>query len=240
MLAISILTTSCNHSNIAKVKPESTSVSGDLSEYLQVVDNNYEIVDDWGGKLSIRIRALRPYQEDKNVKLLASILNDEGMPVSGSGQFEIDLQSREKLNALLKRGTGEEIIQLNAMLGGYKADQHAGKAKEFSVTSVTEDKVVASAETSNTDESASSGDFDALLDEYEKYTDNYIKMIESMNSDDMGSAIHSYADALENAQSLEEKLKNAQDNLSPKQASRMLKIQAKMVKAMQRMGATRQ
>lgn len=43
-----------------KSKTCKNEITGDLSEYLQVVEHVYEIIDDFGSKLSKRIKTLNP------------------------------------------------------------------------------------------------------------------------------------------------------------------------------------
>lgn len=245
--AVMVLT-SCgggSKNDVAKVKPESTSVSGDLSDYLQVVDSEYEVVDDWGGNLSIKVKATKPYEDgnikEKEVKLSASLLGDNGMPVSGTGEFEIEYNSKDKLNSLLAKGSGEEVIQLKAMLGDYKAEEHAEKAKKFSLSSTVKEKEVSSSSSSSsshnssddygtTNSSGSNEDWDAVLDDYEEYVDKYIKFYKKAMKGDM-DAMSEYPALMEKATSLSEKLESAKGDMTAKQVGRMAKIQTKMLQA---------
>jgi len=191
-----------------KLKPEKTEISGDLSDYLQIVDNEYEIIDDWGGKLSIKIKAVKKMSEidfkNKDINLSISLLGENGMPVSGTDELELDYSSDDKLINLLKKGSGEEVIMFKSLLGGYKAEEHADKVKKFSVSSTIIEKEVEvennsssnSKSSSNSDNSttdndnsatstdntnsASNENWDEALASYEKYTDDYIALIKKM------------------------------------------------------------
>ena len=109
---ILMLISSCNYSNsrefkgITKVKPEKTTISGDLSEYIQVVENEYEVVEDWGGRLAIKVKALKlmPLNkiEENNFELSVSLQGINGMPISGIDEFKINHASEDKLKSLLK------------------------------------------------------------------------------------------------------------------------------------------
>jgi hypothetical protein len=249
LLMVLAILSSCKSGskNIAHLKPETTTISGDLSEYLQLVDGDYEITDDWGGRLSIKVKALKPLDEtlikDKDISLIASLLNESGSPVSGSGEFKLDFSSHEKFMSLLKRGSGEEVILLSSGLGNYHAEEHADKSKKFILSSTITDAPVASTTADNTTSSdlseEGSSDYDEMLDSYEKYTDDYIKMLNSMSKDDMGAAMNDYANLLESSQEFEQKLKAAESKLSSKQSTRMLRIQSKMITAMQKIDATK-
>jgi len=78
----------------------------------------------------------------------------------------------------------------------------------------------------------SSSDWDSVLDEYEDYVNQYIKLYKKAMEGDM-SAMSEYAGMLEKAQSLFSKLENAQGEMTAAQISRMNSIQMKMVNAMQ-------
>ena len=81
-----VLMSSCGggKSDVAKVKPEKIQITGDLSEYLQIIDGEYEVTDNFGAHLSIKVKALKALKEDemkdKNFELSASLLNENGMP----------------------------------------------------------------------------------------------------------------------------------------------------------------
>lgn len=122
----------------AIVKPDKLEISGDLSDYLQVVDGEYEIVDDFGGKVSIKVKAIKELpleKQDKGIKITASILDKNSMPVSGTGEFIMKESSSEKIRLLLKNGIGEEIIELAAGSGSqYDDSKHASKSKMIFVS----------------------------------------------------------------------------------------------------------
>lgn len=78
--------------------------------------------------------------------------------------------------------------------------------------------------------SKSDNDWDAVLDDYEKFVDQYIKLFKKAQNGD-ASAIIEYATCLEKAQSLQEKLENAKSDLTSKQVSRLTKIINKLSNA---------
>ena len=138
----SLLLSSCgsgggNNQKIAKIRPEKIEINGDLSEYLQVVDNEYEIIDDFVGKLSIRVKAIQAMpleNQDSEIEITASILGENSMPISGTGEFVMNKSSMEKVSALLKKGVGEEIIELASDISQYDGSKHASKSKKFVVS----------------------------------------------------------------------------------------------------------
>lgn len=160
---------------IATVKPEKVEISGDLSNYLQVVDNEYEVIDDWGGHLSIKVKAIKAISSKELKKhdfnLSASLLGANSMPVTGTGEFEIEYSSNDKLLSLLKNGSGEDVIQLRSHLGDYNAEKHADKVKKFSVSSTMKEKEKEEATPSRTASSIDDEDFDKAMKAIDKATE---------------------------------------------------------------------
>lgn len=243
-----MLTTSCGggskKSEIAKVKPEKIEISGDLADYLQIVDNEYEITDDWGGNLSIKVKAIKALTEDemkdKDFDISASLLGDNGMPVSGTGEFEMEYTSKDKLMSLLKKGSGEEVIQLKAGLGDYKAEEHAEKSKKFSVSSTIKEKeepTVSSTESSDnssasSDEStsaSSSSDCDQFITDYEEFVSSYIAILKKYkaNPTDM-SILTEYSEMASKAATMQTDASNCTD---AKYAAKLMKLNTKIANA---------
>lgn len=89
-------------------------------------------------------------------------------------------------------------------------------------------------ESSSVDISDGTEDYDALLDKYEEFCDDYIKLISKAAEGDM-SALSDYQRMLKKAQELEKKLGNANSDLSPEQLQRFTEIQSKFIEAAQSM-----
>lgn len=247
LLASSVIISSCGGVSTSekefntKIKPESTAISGDLSGYLEVVDNAYEVTHQIEYNLSIRIKAIKPIGKDlknKNVSLNLSILAENGTPISGIDKFTDDY-AQDQILSLLTKGGGEEIIKFTALPSGF-TEIDATTLKKFVVSSIIKDKEKESPSTSisanstSGTENASSGNYDEMLDAYEKNTDDYIKLINSMNNDNVGGAMNDYLSTLQSAQELEQKLAGAKGTMSSTQVSRMLKIQMKLANAMEK------
>lgn len=237
----SIIFTGCIPENkskdVAVVKPEKIQVQGDLSEYLQVVDNDYEITENFGGDLSIRIKAIKALPKSelagKRASLTASLIAENGAPVSGSGIFFSE--GNDKLITLLRNGSGEEIINMKALLGQYNAKDHAAKAKKFIVSSELQknenevEQSSKSSENSSTanDYSSNSGseNWEKLLNDYEEYVDEYIKASKKAMEGDQ-TALTEYMDLVKKSTDLQVTIQKAQaDNkLSPEQISKLHKL----------------
>ena len=76
-----------------------------------------------------------------------------------------------------------------------------------------------------------SSDWNKVLDEFEKYVDQYIKTLKKAKSGDV-SAMTEYVELAEKAQKLSEKIENAEDEMTAAQTQRYLKILKKMTAAM--------
>lgn len=258
-LVITSLMFSCgggkgNAKKIAKVKPEKIEITGDLSEYLQVVDNVYEIVDDFGGKLSIKIKAIKPYSQselvNKEIEISASILGDNNMPVSGAGEFKMFKSSKDKILSLLKKGSGEEVIELGADITEYDDAKHADKSKFFTVSSIVKENPLTSTsnnsenlstsenKTSSADvetatkdnDNTSSADCDKFIKDYESFINSYIKLIKKYKANPTDATILSeYTEAVEQASKMENNVSLCTDT---KYATKLLELQNKLAKAL--------
>lgn len=79
--------------------------------------------------------------------------------------------------------------------------------------------------------SSQSTNWDALLDEYEDYMNQTVKMAKKAQSGDM-SAMTEYASLLEKAQRLQKKFENAGNDMTPSQVARLNKIATKLSQQM--------
>lgn len=251
------LMTSCgggsNQKEIAKVKPETIEISGDLSGYLQIVDNEYELIDDFTyGNLSIKVKAIKAFTEDemkdKHFDISASLLGDNGMPVSGSGEFTLQSTSEDKLISLLKKGSGEEVIQLKTEFGGYNDEEHAEKSKKFSVSSTMKEKDKSTASSNeNTDNSSSSSDentstssdettssssstnCDQFLADYEKFVNSYLKILKKYKANPTDASIMiEYTEMASKASTMQTDAANCSD---AKYATKLMRLNTKIATA---------
>jgi hypothetical protein len=115
------------------------------------------------------------------------------------------------------------LIGQNVWLG---KQQDLPKSYSMIVDDETEIEVV---DVDNTS-SDSSIDWDSILNDFETIVDKYIALSKKVNSGDM-NALTEYVSYMEKAQSLLEKLDNADDNMTPAQESQYLKISQKMASA---------
>lgn len=86
----------------------------------------------------------------------------------------------------------------------------------------------------SSDDSSGSDDWDSILDSYESYVDDCISLMEKAAAGDM-SALTEYPSLMEDAQELQDKLSNAQSDLSSSQVARYTEITQKLTEAAQNM-----
>ena len=89
-------------------------------------------------------------------------------------------------------------------------------------------------ETSLSASSSDSEDFDAVLESYEEYVDQYIVLMKKAAKGDM-SAMSEYPTLMEKAQELGEKMEKAKGDMSASQLAKYQKITMKMAEAAQNM-----
>lgn len=89
-------------------------------------------------------------------------------------------------------------------------------------------------ETSLSTSSSDSEDFDAVLESYEEYVDQYISLMKKAANGDM-SALAEYQSFMQKAQELGEKMEKAKGDLSASQLAKYQKINMKMLEAAQNM-----
>ncbi|MDE6756518.1 MAG: hypothetical protein K2J66_05185 [Muribaculaceae bacterium] len=82
---------------------------------------------------------------------------------------------------------------------------------------------------SDVDDSSSS-DVDDMLNEYEKFVDNYISMVKKVAKGDM-SVMAKMNDYMESAESLSRKIDNCSGSMNSSQMQRYMKITGKMTEA---------
>lgn len=126
------------------------------------------------------------------------------------------------------------IAALLYSCGQNKSESHAAETTN-ETTEVVEAEDPASEDvyvvTETEPASSQSTDWDALLDEYEDYMNQTVKMAKKAQSGDM-SAMTEYASLLEKAQRLQKKFENAGNDMTPAQVARLNKIATKLSQQM--------
>lgn len=213
------------------VTPKTTEISGELAGNLEVVKGDYKLITGYTPKLSVKIKAIKAMTseelEGKEFDLNINVVDENGIIVS-----DVELSSaydeRSKILSLLKKGSGEIIVTFE----GYSQVLDNVKTFECSSSAIKQSGSTEGESDKETTASNGSEDFDKILDDYESYTDQYIKVLKKMKNGD-NSVAEEVNDLLEKTQELSKSLENANKNeeLSVEQAQRMLKIQAKIAKS---------
>lgn len=255
-----LILSSCNSEpEPIKLTPKTTTLRGDLKDYFEVVDKEYTLTDNMFGKM-ITVE-LRKTQETPFDKSTTTTYGTSGYDVHRFIGYGIKIFDKEdniiEQSPATADGTqgpysrDDVLIFLTIEVGEtsiirWTLDTDDEKILEtfssFEITSATEDvsntssnwgtQEKTSAEPKKNDKKASgSSNWDSILNDYEKYVDDYIKVIKKANNGDMDALIDA-ASMLETAQSLSEKLENAEDDLSSTQLSRYAKITSKIATAL--------
>ncbi len=235
------------------VKPLSTEISGEIGKYIQIVDNTYKISRSSGKtmgggynySISVNFKSITPTdQEFDNLREMSlRVLDMNGTPIEIQ-EFEFDYFSESrKLENLLKTEGANDFLTFKGYAKKGTSIQKKGLPKPeniegFTVTSLAKASIPRSStsvtSTSSTGISSpsksSSKNWDKVLADYESYTDKYIQLLKKANSGDM-SAMTEYVSMLEKAQALQESLEDADDEMTPAQLQKFMKIQQKLLNA---------
>lgn len=236
-LLLLIFLMSCSNgdtSTVIDVNAESTNVSGSLSKYIEVVDDNYEFENSFTSTIAIRIRAKEKFEskflKSQRPMLYVSMLSEQGTPIAGIQRLEIDYESVSELQELLVSGEGESIIYLSSALSNPSKKQ-LKKLKLFTVSSSIE-----TSETSSSDDfedldiiADSSGEYDEAIDELEAAVNDAIKMMKKYKDGNYGNAMTDYTNMLTRIQNASIKLQNLEEgDLTQEQIQRITKLQLKL------------
>ncbi len=138
-------------------------------------------------------------------------------------------KDQEKWNKILKEGAYILIKPgySGAKYAEYKAKSSNTEVLESSNGTITEDEDTADSS------SASSQDWDAMLDSYEEYVVKCISIAKKMAEGDM-TAMTEYPALMSKAQEFCDKMENAKGSMSASQLARYTKLTEKMLKAAQK------
>lgn len=271
MILVPLVLTSCGSSNkkteteaeenkTVELKPYQKKIQGYLSDVFEIVDGTYKIETKRSilleGKIQVKIKSIGTgnpqdygFRDDSRGPLYLTICDKDGQPIANLTEIPSGYES----DALLKDMTSKEGEE-NWIL--FKENLDAAipaEAATFIIASKQIEEIKRDAslkdETSDSDtesdelsSSSSTEDWDKLMDDYEEYVDQFIKMMEKANKEDNMDALMEYPDLIEKAKDLEKSLKKAKNanSLSSKQAKRLMQIEMKMVKAASKMDNTNQ
>lgn len=250
----------------APIKPESTSLEGNLSTYYEVVDKEYTFAED--GTLTLDIKKIKdnfpepwhtglkysdPPSDSTEYSLVFEItFLDEKGNIVGSALFNYaqaqalaELKNGDSTKLQLFKGEMFSEHQINddtrekavtfrvsgkVVRGEGSPSSSSSESTEPSTETTDASSETATEEATEDNSSSSSEDYDAVLDEYEEYTNKLLSMLKKVEAGDM-SAYADYMGLVESMTSLDKKLINAKKEMTTAQAARFLRIQAKYLKA---------
>jgi len=172
---------------------------------------------------------------EKNWEFAIATLDD----YVGEWKYSIEDMPLSKTNELVEK-TRSFISTLKGKKEYLKPDDIDDLREiEETLTSIVEDikqssdvetESASSYDDDDSDISNSSEDWDAILNSYEQFINKYISLLKKAQNGDM-SAMTEYTEYMEKATDLAEKLENADDELTPAQAAKFVKLQTKLANA---------
>lgn len=257
-LAITLFSTllaSCGSSIKEKtIKANNISVTGKGSDYIKVVDGDYtlKVVED-KIVIAIKLELLKKYDgsdqpEMGNITFIPLDKSGAAVPDIGLDMNPATMSDWDKIKDLLKQDVGKTAtisFEWSYFSNGEIQKRIMKETENFEIagtdfTSSTSSSVISSdsANDETNEEVASvstdSENWDNVLDNYDKYVDEYIKFFKKAKAGD-ATAMMEYPALMEKATSFQTSLESAKDDnsLSASQSARMMKIQMKMIKAAQ-------
>lgn len=181
-----------------------------------------------------------------SLRFLLTVADEDHTTIKELGYFSIqgeyDFNTDSDYNNYLVSGEVRQDFKVRLTDEEWKAIQEGGKylvimskTDSAEICSRGGSKTSSSIDTSDNDDDDSSSssddeDWDAVLDSYEEYVNNYISLLKKAKNGDM-DALSEYPSVMQEAQELSEKLQNAKGSMSSSQVSRYAKITTNLTKA---------
>jgi len=247
-IIILALTSSCGGGKKEySIKPSSTAVKGDLSNYFEVVDGSYKLekgaekFDQYKIKVQLKRKDgafdfdAKDLESRGYFRLCTSLLGEGGTPIvlgstEGMGQGDGN-EGRKELIALKTGETGWVEFRFTSLDEKDEMD----KVKTFEInSSVNKEEQTSSSSSSSDDKdksssTASSGDCDKFLKDYEAFANSYIKVLKKYKANPNDASILS--EYTEMAQKETEMQTNISTCTDPKYASKILELNTKIAQA---------
>lgn len=238
---------SCGIPKERKVTVTDVDITGLIKNYVKVVEGDYAFTNDGDEAfITVKFELTNP--------LIGNEISAEGWkelrinPIGSSGEifdtgtygFTASDTETEKLVDLINTGTTGDTKSISFKWDYFSQGEDLRKSIfEKSVSFEVIDEAFGYPESSSSNSSTSmssdsnggGSDWDAVLDDYEEYIDSYIEMCEKMADGDM-SAMSSYTEMVDMANSFGEKLSRAEGSLSASQMSRYVRLNEKWAKAL--------
>lgn len=235
-----------------EVAASNVEVTGFINSYLKVVSGTYKFVND-GSDIAISIKLeliAKPtekyYTKGSYPELKLNAIGSAGeiIAISSYDAFKCERDEFKKVEDLLKGNVGDIKTVSFKHSTGFEREKAANVMTNANTFEIIDDGFTTEkpreenyssndSDSNSSDDSnaaISSSEWDDVLNDYDEYVDDYIKVMKKAANGDM-DAIGESADLMQKAQSLGDKLENAKSSMNGKQINRFLKIQQKLANA---------
>lgn len=238
---------SCSVPTERVVKVYDVEISGFVGKYIDIVDGEYMFTNDGkDGFITVEFELIAKPKEILCVDYVYGGLRINATGINkviyntGTYGFKTERIERKKIMDLINIGNigdKKSVSFLWDYFGLSSSKEIRKKVYNEAISLEVLDnesfifcsqKENESSNSSSSNYSSSSNNWDKVLDSYEDYIDNYIKLLKKANDGDV-SALTEYVKMMEDATDLAEKLDNASDELTAKQMTKFLKLQTKLV-----------
>lgn len=238
---------------------KNNNISGELGEYLELVSENAsinylkmekpfarELSQVWEIKLEFKRNEKKLDYDIETINgnytgLNLDVFDKNGQPIAGVDKISC-YSGHDVVDKILTLKSGETgWVKFIKRKGKFEEENVIENWEQLSISSeIGFVKVYEEEEddeyTNSSGSTISSSEFDQTLDEYEKFINDYIKILKKAKKaeDDPMAVMSIMSDAtsmMQNAEKLGEKLSENEGDLSVDQAARLLKLQLKLSKA---------
>ncbi len=221
-----------------ELSPANPSVKGGMKDYIEVEPGTYKFVkkNDYHYSISVKLKSKattgKKFTEVYNLTMnpiSIQLLEKGGNPPSFGGSFSFNGGSAD-IEKLLEQGeSGFFTFSYQARIENFSDLQLESFYINTNATEYVAEENTTSSITSNASKLTGNENWDKIIADYEKFTDNYLRLAKKANSGDV-SALSEYTAAMEEAQRLSEQLESAGDILTPPQLSKFMEVQTKFAK----------
>ena len=220
------------------IKPKSTIIKGDLSDFYEVVDGTYNIEkdyykNDWNGiylKVQVK-RKDKEFDPKSYITIYCELLDENQSPIGTKLDINNYGSNLAEMIALKTNETAWIKFYINDI--GIK-EEDVDKVKTFSLSSTLEKNEESSSSSSLSSENEnslteSSVDCDKFIKEYEAFVNSYIKILKKYKKNPSDASILTeYTDAVQKATKMQT---NASSCTDPKYATKLMELADKIAKA---------
>lgn len=243
---VAICIVSCGNKKSDSVTLQVESDLGALASYVSINEPEVtlKVVDDEiNGSIGVSVKKAFKGEYSWDLEFDIEILDESHICIAKLNEVELDATLDHNINVGNKRVTikeskGDSWADISSK-GKYiyiKWTHKIDEIMEYEGQEAEDDSTLAgNYDSDNNDGSdlfstSGSDNWDALLDSYEEYVDQYISYVEDAANGNM-TALAEYPSLLKKAQEFSSKMSNAEGDMSPSQWSRYIEITSKMSQA---------